>query len=133
VSADLSDAARVAKLIRLLSSPVDGEALSAARALCRVLKELNADIHSISDVIEKFWSPPVVVDLFGQQGRSRRDSPSTWWQQLAAELLTFQHDSRIIWGSREIDFLRNVRKSRYAPTAGQEKWLNDIAARRKAA
>ena len=30
---------------------------------------------------------------------------------------------------REIDFLSNVRRSRHAPSGGQEKWLGDIQAR----
>jgi|tagenome__1003787_1003787.scaffolds.fasta_scaffold20016907_2 hypothetical protein len=43
---------RVAPLVRLLGSPIDAEALGAARAIDRTLKAAGADLHALADHIE---------------------------------------------------------------------------------
>ena len=43
---------KIQKLIRLLSSPNDGEALAAVHALQRVLREEGSDIHELAAHIE---------------------------------------------------------------------------------
>jgi hypothetical protein len=92
--------------------------------LQRELADAGADFHHLASLVEKHWTAPV-VDLFGKSEPKLKP-----WQQQAAELL--KHPE-VLLGSRERDFLGNMRKSRYAPTAAQEKWMNDIAARRRAA
>jgi hypothetical protein len=51
--ADENIARRVGSLIRLLSSPNDGEALGAARGLVRALESAGTDIHELATHIEK--------------------------------------------------------------------------------
>ena len=45
-------ATRLAKLIRLLASDVDGEVLAAVRALGRTLKAGGCDIHDLAGLVE---------------------------------------------------------------------------------
>jgi hypothetical protein len=101
----------IAKLIRLLASPVDGEVVGAARPLDRVLT--CAGGFHLADVVEANWKPPA------------KPKPE-WWQLLAGNLL--EHPE-ILLGSRERDFLRNVQRSPVQPTNKQVKWMNNIAAR----
>jgi hypothetical protein len=115
---------RISKLLRLLSTPLDGEALGAVRALQRVLADAGANFHHLADIVEANWRAQV-VDLFGKSEPKLKP-----WQQQAAELLKYPE---VLLGGRERNFVGNMRKSRYAPTALQEKWMNDIAARRRAA
>jgi hypothetical protein len=118
---DLFDATdKLAKLIRLLSSPVDGEVVSAARALHRVLTDAGG-FHHLADVVEAHWRPPVVV-----QPPPKPPEPKYDWQILAARLLKFRH---VLLGDRELDFLQNMRRSQTAPTDKQWKWMGDIEAR----
>lgn len=46
-------APRIAALVRMLASPVDGEALSAARAIGRTLVGAGVDFHALAEVIER--------------------------------------------------------------------------------
>jgi hypothetical protein len=101
VPRDISTTKRVAKLIRLFSTTNDGECLAAARALQRVLVELGTDLRHLADLVEANWTAPV-VDLF-----DKRETKLQPWQIRAAEFLRREHDRRIIWGSRERDFLHN--------------------------
>ena len=110
---------KIGKLIRLLASDVDGEALASLRALQRCLTESGTDLHHLADIIEEGWrdpAPPVVRHVRRQ-----------WWNTLADELLKFPE---LLLGNRELDFLHNMARSCFAPTALQEKWLGDIERRR---
>ena len=53
---------KLAKLIRMLSSDVDGEALAAARAIVRDLNKAGLDIHDLADFVvdpaRETWSAP---------------------------------------------------------------------------
>ena len=123
----IAHGARLAKCLRLLTSDKDHEALAAVRALQRVLTDADTDIHDLADIIERHWPSPVI------ELRPRPSQQSFWWQTLTAELLRHAHDPRIVWGSRERDFLRSVHRLHSPPSPGQAKWLRDIAARRAAA
>jgi hypothetical protein len=112
---------RIAKLIRLLASPVDGEVVGAARALHRVLADAG-DFHYLADVVEAHWQPPVVI----QPPPKPPPEPKHDWQILAAAIPDILIVSERI---DEIDFLTNMRKSRVAPSEKQWKWLGDIEAR----
>jgi hypothetical protein len=115
---------RIAKLIRLLASPVDGEVVGAARALHRVLADAGG-FHHLADVVEANWRPPIVIQPLPKPP----PEPKHDWQISAARLL--QHPEILIVSARidEIDFLINIRKSRVAPSEKQWKWLGDIEAR----
>ena len=114
---------RGGKLIRMLGSPVDAECVSAVRDLSKAFGEAGLDFHWLADLAVSAWP------LTAPKSAFRPDSKKPW-QILADELLKHANDPTIVWGSKERDFLRNMRKSRYAPTAGQEKWMRDINARR---
>ena len=43
---------RISALIRLMGSPVDGEALNATRALGRTLQSAGIDFHALADAVE---------------------------------------------------------------------------------
>ncbi len=49
---------RVGALLRMLGSPIDGEALNAARALGRTLQGAGVDWHALADAVER---PAMVV------------------------------------------------------------------------
>jgi hypothetical protein len=118
---------RVGKLIRLaLGSNSPGECFAAVDAIRRTLANGGFDSHWLAGVVEKAWPIPCEPSPKPQ----REPNPKKPWQILADELLKYANDPRIVWGSKERDFLNNMRRSRYAPTAGQEKWMRDINARR---
>jgi hypothetical protein len=48
-------AVRVGKLIRLLASDRDGEALASCRALGHALHEAKLDFHWVADTLEAAW------------------------------------------------------------------------------
>ncbi len=50
---------RIGALLRMLGSPIDGEALNAARALGATLQRVGTDWHGLAEVIER--PPPVVI------------------------------------------------------------------------
>jgi hypothetical protein len=108
---------RIGKLIRLLASDKDGEAMGAVRALDRVLTGFGG-FHHLADLIDLIEAPPAPEPI---------KHP---WQILAAELL--KHPG-VLLGSRDHSFLRNMARARTAPTPAQQKWLGDIEARLSAA
>jgi hypothetical protein len=137
---------KAAKLVRLLSSPVDGEALNALRSLGRAMAEAKLDHHWLADLVERAWSerttpPPRRWQRWHRQERPAwgpEPEPERMPWQAQAETLLRDHDGIIgMRGSkldqklrdRELSFLTNMRKSRTAPSDFQDKWLNDIANR----
>ena len=63
---------RVGALVRLLGSPIDGEALGAARALGRTLQGVGADLHALADRIEHPPAPVVILRDAPSSPRARR-------------------------------------------------------------
>ena len=53
----LSVLPKVASLVRMLASPVDGEVLGAARALGRTLAGTECDLHDLADLIAHVATP----------------------------------------------------------------------------
>jgi hypothetical protein len=108
---------RCGRLIRLLGSPEDGEALGAARGLGRVLSAGGADFNDLAAEIER---GRVVVPLRqeGPTGYNWRET-ARWCAQRAAQLAP--KDRRFVLDLHE----RHWRRL----SAGQEAWLADIAAR----
>jgi len=123
---------RAGKLVRLLASDRDGEALADCRALGHALREAKLDFHWVADTLEAAW--PTMIK---PKPEPKPADPKRWWQVTAEDLLRNHRDVLGMRGNRldpklrqrEIDFLSNVRRSRHAPSGGQEKWLGDIQAR----
>jgi hypothetical protein len=108
---------KIGKLIRLMASTIDGEALGAVRALGNALEGAGADFHYLADLVRANWQDPeeVVIQL----------CPRPKWQRLADELLKFPD----ILLDKEFAFLANMSRSPFEPTPRQWKWLGDIEAR----
>ena len=62
-------APRVGALLRMMASPIDGEALGAARAIDRTLKGAGVDWHALADVVER---PVVAVVVERREPAPRR-------------------------------------------------------------
>ncbi|RYC31394.1 hypothetical protein D3273_13475 [Lichenibacterium minor] len=60
---------RIGALLRMMASPVDGEALNAARALGRTLQGAGVDWHALADAVEHPTSSPTPLR------RPRRSKP----------------------------------------------------------
>jgi hypothetical protein len=115
----------------MLSSPVDAEALAGCRALGRFLAESRLDWHWVADTLEAAW--PTMIEPKPQPERN----PRRPWQAQAEDLLRNHRDVLGMRGNRmdeklrarEIDFLSNVRRSKFSPSAQQLKWIGDIESR----
>ena len=62
---------RLGSLLRLLGSPVDGEALGAARAIGRTLQGVGCDLHDLADTVEHPPTPTIVY-------RDRHEAQPQW-------------------------------------------------------
>jgi hypothetical protein len=110
----------VAKLIRMLASTSDGEALGAVRALERVLKSRGADFHDLARLIE---TPSPAPPSGGRTEAGRReyfdeDAPVAWEIMVAACV-----DEPERFTEREQDFLLSMQNWRGEPTPKQLSWL----------
>jgi hypothetical protein len=72
VSLASSTATRIGQLIRLLSSPMPGEAGAAAQALNKTLASAGVDIHQLATVVETGFRSPQPIE---QQARRRHPPP----------------------------------------------------------
>jgi hypothetical protein len=105
----------VGKLVRLLGSDKDHEALGAARALKRVLTSVSLDLHDLANVIEF---------------AARREAP-----QLAStatdddnvrEMVRCCHEHSETLTSKELAFVHSMAKWRGEPTKRQMAWLSSL-------
>ena len=113
----------LARLIRLLATDVDGEALAAVRALGRVLKANRADFHDLAHLVEQAPSP---APSGGRTGTSRRDyfdedAPVDWETMVAACV-----DEPERFSEREQQFLESMQDWRGEPTQKQLDWLTAL-------
>lgn len=113
---------RAGKLVRLLASDRDGEALADCRALGHALREAKLDFHWVADTLEAAW--PTMIK---PKPEPKPADPKRWNHRDVLGMRGNRLDPKL--RQREIDFLSNVRRSRHAPSGGQEKWLGDIQAR----
>jgi hypothetical protein len=111
----------LAKLLRLLGSPVDGEALGAARALGRTLRRVGCDFHDLADIVV---APPIVPN--GRDGRAdsgfrgpHADDDELPWRDMAAACA--RHPNRFT--DKERGFVRGMNGWRGEPSAKQLGWL----------
>jgi len=125
---------KIQKLIRLLSSPNDGEALAAVHALQRVLREEGTDIHELATRIEGLSQPEMkkIYDAGFQEGKNTTAAaapdfsnvgPSFY--EMACEI---KHNSDGRLNQRETDFIDDMVRwcARREPTEKQAKWLHVI-------
>ena len=125
---------KVQKLLRLLSSPNDSEALAAVHALQRVLRETGSDIHDLAARIEGLSETEMkkVYDAGFQEGKTATATaapdfsnvgPSFY--EMACEI-KHKGDGRL--NQREADFVDDMTRwcARREPTEKQAKWLHAI-------
>jgi hypothetical protein len=118
----------LAKLIRLLSSDVDGEALGAVRAPGRALRSAGADFHDLANIVETSSTAPSASDrpdhFDGDDGETELP-----WQSMVdvctGELERFTF--------KEQQFLHTMQRWRGTPTEKQLNWLNALFERVRAA
>jgi hypothetical protein len=116
----LAARASIAKLIRLLASTSDGEALGAARAIGRTLRANGADFHTLAAFIEAAPAPP----SGGRTGAGRReyfdeDAPVDWEIMVAT---CARHPGRFT--TKEREFLASMELWRGEPTEKQLSWIS---------
>jgi hypothetical protein len=104
--------ARVTKLLLLLASPVDGEAVAACRALGLVLSADWADFHKLGRIVEAGWPRVIPPDACP-------------WRTLPREVLRHSKDLN----ERERDFLATMAHWTRPLTARQAAWLAALGER----
>jgi len=129
---------KIQKLIKMLSSPNEGEALAAVHALQRVLREDGTDIHELAARIEGLSQAEMkrLYDAGFQEGETAaktaaaaaaRDfsnvGPSFY--EMACEI---KHKGEGRLSQREADFVDDMTRwcARREPTEKQAKWLHVI-------
>lgn len=114
-------APRLVPLVRMLGSPVDGEALAACRAIGRTLDTAGLDFHDLADVVERA-ALPVVVD---QPRQEASPAPELKPWQLTAMACIRAGMGRL--KPMELDFLRGMVHWPGEPSEKQARWLDAIA------
>ena len=117
-------APKLAKLLSMLASPMDGEVVAAARAIDRTLKAAGATIHDLAAALEP--APPSVY-------RPGRDQAEADWFDLVKMIL---RDGERHLNPKERAFVVAMRtKARYGdqPSEKQEAWIRSLAERVKLA
>ena len=126
---------KIQKLIRLLSSPNDSEALAAVHALQRVLREEGTDIHELAARIEGLSQVEMkkLYDAGFQEGKNAAAAATTAdfsnvgpsFYEMACEI---KHKGEGRLSQREADFVDDMTRwcARREPTEKQAKWLHVI-------
>lgn len=115
-----ADLAKLRKSILMLSSQHDGEIVSAARAINRLLASSGLDWHWLaSRIITPQEAPGPTHER--QEGAFAANPNS------AADWLLANHATRL--RPRDRDFLETMREWRGQPTERQAVWLNDLCRR----
>ena len=107
----------LAKLIRLLASDVDGEALATVRALGRTLKVSGCDFHDLASIVEASSIAP--NDRAKADFRSDDDETAPPWRRMVNACT----DQLGRFTAREQQFLRTMQHWRGSPTVKQRNWL----------
>jgi hypothetical protein len=127
---------KISKLIKMLSSPNDGEALAAVHALQRVLREQGADIHELAERVEGHRLSQAemqrIYEAAFQEGKqaaavnagfSNVEGPSFY--DMAREIKD-KGEGRL--SQRESDFIDDMVRwcARREPSERQARWLHVI-------
>jgi hypothetical protein len=112
-------APRIAPLVRMLGSSVDGETLGACRAIRCTLNTAGYDYHDLALVVERAALPVVA-----EPPRQEPESTAKPWQDVARDRLR-RGAGRL--NEAEMDFLRSMATWPSEPSGKQERWLDAIA------
>ena len=132
-------AEKLSKLLKLLSSPHDAEALGAARAILRTLEGAGADIHELAARVEELkLSEAEMQRIYDQAYRDGRDAaaadvdfssvdPPSFYE-MACEI-EHKDDDRL--SAKEQEFVADMVRwcARREPSEKQAKWLHAIYCR----
>jgi hypothetical protein len=102
--------ARLAKLVRMLSSDKDGEVLAAVAAIHRVLQEQGADFHALAAAVERSTLVP------------QRDDDARSWRATCEWCC--DHVEHL--NDLEADLVFSLKRWRGQPTEKQMNWLDAI-------
>ena len=104
-------APRLAQLIRMLASPVDGEALNAARAIGRTLGGVGLDFHDLAHLVED----EAVPFAYAPRPSSRPAAKPTEWPSPPPEKPKPEPNPWPTWGalrhSEHVAWLLAIEKS----------------------
>jgi hypothetical protein len=128
---------KIQKLIRLLSSPNDGEALAAVHALQRVLREEGTDIHELAARIEGLTQAKMqkLYDAGFKEGKNSAAAATGFsdvgrpsFYAMACEI---KHKGEGRLTLKEANFVDDMTRwcTRREPTEKQAKWLHAIYCR----
>jgi hypothetical protein len=118
-------APRLGQLVRLLSSPVDGEVVATARAIGRTLVAAGADFHDLASVVERSVPDAPAIETRRSSDNQRHDRND--WRSVVHWLLKNAYEDQL--SEREWDFVRSMKYWRGLPTPRQSKWLADLVIR----
>ena len=116
-------ASKLSPLVRMLGSPIDGEALAACRAIGRTLNTAGCDWHDLALVVERAGLP-VVVDVNHPHQEAPPAPELSPWQILAMDCIR-AGTGRL--KPAELDFLRSMLHWPGKPSEKQARWLDAIA------
>jgi hypothetical protein len=130
---------KLGKLLKLLSSPRDGEVVAAARAILRTLEGAGADIHELAERVEgRKLSQAEMQRIYDKAYRDGRDAaaadvgfrsvdPPSFYEM--AQEIEHKGDGRL--SEKEQEFVVDMVRwcARREPSEKQAKWLNAIYCR----
>src|SRR5262249_24203727 len=117
------------KLVRLLGSDQDQEALGAARAIKRGLSSASLDLSDLAKGLEFSIRPDARRAAASADNRSSglQEAPGALWQ--VREMLRYCRDHTIRLSPKEYDFVTTLAKRRGSPSERQLEWLCSIYSR----
>ncbi len=121
------DLHRIRSTAALLASDKDGEALGAARALCRLLGKHGLEPADVVGAgLSLSTTTPVRPEPVAPWSPwDMRSDPLRPWRNKARELVQHSH----ALNERELAFVNDMAVRRDAPTARQRDWLDNLAVR----
>jgi hypothetical protein len=128
---DVSD--KLSKLVRMLSSPRDGEVVAAAQAIIRTLKGAGTDIHALAKRVEggsgeqKHSENGNGTSARRGTGRRGKDEDDPDWHSMAI----YCRDNSWRLSEKEEKFVSDMVRwtARGWPSENQARWLHSIYTR----
>jgi hypothetical protein len=112
----------LAKLIRLLSSDVDGEVVAAARAMTRTLRSVGNDLHDLADLVKA--PSTLATNSYARSGGTADNSPPNW------RVLAIRCAARLeLFNTKERRFIRQMQDWRGVASPKQINWLTTLYAK----
>ena len=136
------NADKIGKLIKMLSSPNDGEVVAAARAILRQLQAEGSDIHELAERVEgRKLSKAEMQTIYDRAYRDGKKAAAATggfsdvgspggpsWHDMAVAILS-KANGRL--SPKELGFVEDMERrcARREPTEKQAKWLHSIYCR----